>query len=209
MAKKATQDVLPTGYSAERRALKLLHRLGGLFSEMALPWDTEVRRCIPSLGMDRDDNAAMVEYVASVGFSGDALSLARAIKRVYAFADDNRLWPARSDKEGWKKMQPWVDSLRYHASVVAGQCVTIHRLIRNTMPKTPLSKGGGKGAVKRRGGRKKDPKVQSRNKKIGADFRKGLDVDAVCDKYSISKELARRLKSDLGKADNTAENRQS
>jgi hypothetical protein len=147
MAKKNAQAVPSTGHSAERRVLKLLHRLGGLFSEMGywydqktnryIPWDTEVMRCIPSIGMNRDDNAAMVEYVASLGFSGDALSLARAIQRVYAFDDDRRLWPARSDKEGWKKMQPWVDMLRYRASLVAAQCATIHRLIKNTIPKTP------------------------------------------------------------------------
>ena len=182
---------------------------------IAIPWDTEVMCNIPCLGMNRDDNAAMVEYVASLGFSGRALSLDRAIRRVYAFADDNRLWPARfnkeggPNKEGWKKMQPWVDNLRHHASDVAAQCTRIHRLIKKTMPKTPLSHRGGKGTVKRRGGRKKDPKVQARNRKISADFRKGLDVDAVVEKYGISAVLARHLKSELGKADNTAENRQS
>ncbi len=104
-------------------------------------------RCTPPLGMDRDDNAAMVEYVASLGFSGRALSLDRAIRRVYAFADDNRLLP-RSDKEGWKKMQPWVDSLRYHASVVAARCTAIHRLIKDTLPP----------AAKNQGSRGKSPK---------------------------------------------------
>jgi len=159
MAKKDTQAVPSARQSAQRQALKLLRRLGGLYSEMGywfdqktnryIPWDTEVMRCIPSFNMDRDDNAAMVEYVASLGFSGHALSLARAIQRVYAFEDDKRLWPARSDKEGWKEMQPWVDHLRYHASVVAARCTTIHSLIKKTMLKTPLNHGGrGKRAKK-------------------------------------------------------------
>ena len=67
--------------------------------------------------------------------------------------------------------------------------------------KTTARRGGG--------GRKKDPKVQARNKKIAADFQKGLDADSVVEKYGISASLARHLKSDLGKADKTAENRQS
>jgi DNA-binding CsgD family transcriptional regulator len=170
MAKKDTQAVPSARQSAQRQALKLLRRLGGLYSAMGywydpntnryIPWDTEVMRNIPSFGMDRDDNAAMVQYVASLGFSGHALSLARAIQRVYAFEDDKRLWPARSDKEGWKEMQAWVDHLRYHASVVAARCTTIQRLIKKTMPKTNLNKRGGKDAVKRRGGgRKRKPSV--------------------------------------------------
>jgi hypothetical protein len=69
-------------------------------------------------------------------------------------------------------------------------------------PAAPARKHGG-------GGRNKDPKVQARNKKIAADFQKGLDVGAVCEKYDISAPLARHLKSDLGKGDKTAEDRQS
>ncbi len=68
--------------------------------------------------------------------------------------------------------------------------------------------GDPKAPAKRGGGRKKDPNVQVRNSKIAADFRKGLNVDAVADKYGISADLARHLKSESGKGDNTAENRQ-
>ncbi len=118
MAKKDTQAVPSARHSAQRQALKLLHRLGGLYSAMGywydpntnryIPWDTEVMRNIPSLGMDRDDNAAMVTYVASLGFSGHALSLARAIQRVDAFEDDKRLWPApRTKRVGRKCRHGW------------------------------------------------------------------------------------------------------
>ena len=59
MAKKDTPAVPSAGHSAERRVLKLLHRLGGLFSGIgyrwddklnrAIPWDTEVMRGYPIL----------------------------------------------------------------------------------------------------------------------------------------------------------------
>lgn len=67
--------------------------------------------------------------------------------------------------------------------------------------------GGGKTPGKRcSGGRKKDPAVQTRNKKIAGDFKKGLDVDAIADKYGISADLARKIKS---KSEKFARNRQS
>jgi len=62
----------------------------------------------------------------------------------------------------------------------------------------------------KRGGRKKDPKVQARNKKIAADFRKGLSIDAVAEKYGIGAALARQVKSQAEKkADKSTKNRQS
>ena len=90
----------------------------------------------------------MVEYVASLGFRGDALSLTRAIRRVYAFADDNRLLP-RSDKEGWKKMQPWVDELRYRASVVAARCAHDPSLDRKDDPEDASEPEGREGQAGR------------------------------------------------------------
>jgi len=74
--------------------------------------------------------------------------------------------------------------------------------------KTKRSEGNGEKKV--HGGRRKDPKVQARNKKIAADFRKGLSIDAVAEKYGIGAALARQVKSQAEKkADKSTKNRQS
>lgn len=78
-------------------------------------------------------------------------------------------------------------------------------IIADLPPVTPASNGKTR-AKRRGGGRKKDPAVQARNKKVAADFRNGLDVDAVVERYRISAPLARKLKSESEK---TAKNRQS
>ena len=73
-----------------------------------------------------------------------------------------------------------------------------------------LKKNNGKDGKKRGGGRPKDPEVQARNKRIAADFRKGLTIDAVAEKYGIGVDLARQVKSQAEKhADKSGKSRQS
>jgi hypothetical protein len=120
-----------------------------------------------------------VELIAKVADSPDALVL--------------RLADRLPDISG-KKGERFLAHLEVEARDAAGGA-----------PKAPAADG--KTTVKRRGGgRKKDPAVQARNKKVAADFRNGLDVNAVVEKHRISAPLARKLKSESEK---TAKNRQS
>ena len=72
------------------------------------------------------------------------------------------------------------------------------------------SKGGAPAEAQRKTGKKKwkptgqkpNPRIQVRNKKIAADFAKGLDANAICEKYKISAALARQVKSKANKAKN-------
>ena len=55
-------------------------------------------------------------------------------------------------------------------------------------------------AKRHSGGRTKDPKVQARNKNIVAAFKNGSNIDAVCERFKVSDDTARHVRSDAYKS---------
>ena len=52
--------------------------------------------------------------------------------------------------------------------------------------------------AKRKGGRKPDPKIAQRNRRIVRAFRRGAKVNEVTEKFGISADLARKIRSQAG-----------
>jgi hypothetical protein len=87
-------------------------------------------RFVPGVSPNRDLVVPILQYVADLGFTGDAHRLDEAMSRFYAIRDRSFFVPSPGDDEGWKEyQQQWVTPLKHCAAFLSAVIMDVRSLI--------------------------------------------------------------------------------
>lgn len=117
-------------------ASRLVDLLDEFLRRLTFGWDIPpglpADRFVPTVWANPDLVAPILQYVADLGFTGDACRLDEVMGQFYAIRECSPVLPDLGDDEGWEEVQQqYVDPLRYRVAVLRSVVVEIRQLIIN------------------------------------------------------------------------------
>ncbi len=101
-------------------------------------------RFLPSISVDRDTAAGILDNLVRLDFITDATRLRNALDRFFAVRDWGFLVPSRNDVEGWKGIQRrYVQPLRHRGGQLAAVLAEISDAVKDSICSTPAAAPSG------------------------------------------------------------------
>ena len=134
---RESAGLLPPPRTLCPAASRLIDLLDKFCFQLGLGWDIPrdfpADRFIPTVSPNRDLVVPILQYVADLGFTGDAHRLSEAMERFYAYRDPAfslSSIPGPDDDKGWKEYQQrCVLPLKYHARCLSALIVEVRQVI--------------------------------------------------------------------------------
>ncbi len=95
-------------------------------------------RFLPSISVNRDTAAGILDNLIALGFIADATQLGIALERFFTIKDWSFVVPRCNDHEGWKEIQRrYVQPLRYEAGRLAAVLAEVSDVLKGSTLASP------------------------------------------------------------------------